>query len=254
MIKTPCQWWLWNYSLSLLSVTNLHTVAPSCVQLKRTRTRRMISVHPSTRRWRSEGSRLEWSGVPPAVSTGPHGAPTALSVTIVLRCAGTHTHTHKCYLSTVAVKFRQNLTSIDTNQLHIYQSSHLDSVLLHTKYWIRWWIFSFHCLMFTWFFFFLIDFSVGLWSPLSMGEQLYRQEELPVLFPLPSVTHGSHHGCVWLWLALYTLSSPQHRLPALDCHVSLIISLTRAHSSVEFLSANYWNLLSSEILTLGNRE
>lgn len=153
MIKTPCQWWLWNYSLSLLSVTNLHTVAPSCVQLKRTRTRRMISVHPSTRRWRSEGSRLEWSGVPPAVSTGPHGAPTALSVTIVLRCAGTHTHTHKCYLSTVAVKFRQNLTSIDTNQLHIYQSSYLGSVLLHTKYWIRWWIFSFHCLMFTWFFF-----------------------------------------------------------------------------------------------------
>lgn len=98
----------------------------------------MISVHPSTRRWRSEGSRLEWSGVPPAVSTGPHGAPTARSVTIVLRCAGTHTHTHKCYLSTVAVKFRQNLDFYWHKP-----TSHLSklifrccAVLLHTEYWI----------------------------------------------------------------------------------------------------------------------
>lgn len=70
---------------------------------------------------------------------------------------------------------------------------------------------------------FQLNYSVGLWSPLSVGEQLYRQEELPILLPLPSVTDGAHHGRVWLWLALYTLSSPQLRLPALHCHVSFII-------------------------------
>lgn len=65
-----------------------------------------------------------------------------------------------------------------------------------------------------------------------MGEQLHRQEELPVLLPLPSVTDGSHHGCVWLWLALYTHTSspPQLRLPALFRHVSFIIVPTRVHN------------------------
>lgn len=69
-----------------------HCGAFLSAQRKRTRIRRMISAHPSTRRWRSEGSRLEWSGAPPAVSTGPLDVPTAQSVTTALRCARTHTH------------------------------------------------------------------------------------------------------------------------------------------------------------------
>lgn len=65
-----------------------------------------------------------------------------------------------------------------------------------------------------------------------MGEQLYRQEELPVLLPLPSVTDSAHHGRVWLRLALYTLSSPQLRLPALHRHVSFILFLSRVLNAI----------------------
>lgn len=93
------------------------------------------------------------------------------------------------------------------------------------------------CMIF--FFFSFLNYSLGLWSPLSMGEQLYRQEELPILLPLPSVTDGAHHGRVWLWLALYTLSSPQLRLPALHCHVSFMMFLYH-------FSFNCWRQFSSD--------
>lgn len=69
---------------------------------------------------------------------------------------------------------------------------------------------------------------VGLRPPLSVGEQLHRQEELPLLLPLPPVPDSSHHGCVWLWPALYPLPSPEHRPPARHRHVSFM-DLTRVY-------------------------
>lgn len=62
--------------------------------------------------------------------------------------------------------------------------------------------------------------NVGFRPPLPVGEQLHRQEELPILLPLPPVSDGSHHGRVWLWPALYPLPPPEHRSLARHCHVS----------------------------------
>jgi len=94
------QIWVWILSMSIVGGSKCQfqgfcVGVSSCVcllslQLRRTRTKRMISVPPSTRLWRSEGSRSGWSGVQPAASTGRHGARTAPSVTTVSRCVDTH--------------------------------------------------------------------------------------------------------------------------------------------------------------------
>lgn len=70
----------------------------------------------------------------------------------------------------------------------------------------------------------------GLWPSLSVGEQLHRQKELPLLLPLPAVADGSHHGRVRLRPPLHPLPSAEHWPPARHCHVSLI----KHHSLEDF--------------------
>lgn len=64
----------------------------------------------------------------------------------------------------------------------------------------------------------------GFWPPLSLGEQLYRSEELSLLLPVPAVTHHSHCECFWLRFGLYPAPPTAARHSTCCCDVSFIIT------------------------------
>lgn len=60
----------------------------------------------------------------------------------------------------------------------------------------------------------------GIWPSLSMGEQLHRKTQLPLLLPVPALTYSTHHGCVWFRFTVCPISSGRALWNPHGCYVS----------------------------------
>lgn len=218
-------------------------------QLRKMRIRRTISALHSIRQWRFGAYRCAWSGVQPAGSTDHLAAHIAQCVTTVWRYENIKVHiliqsirsSHSIYvgwtlLSQPAWTF--HLLNIlgksgwgeafccQTVMVEIFKLCVEDLVIrLSPCLYADVCVLSLLCFESN--FLHVFPLSVGFWSPLSVGEQLYRQKELPLFLPVPALSDNTHNGRLWLRAALYPVPHTAAWPSALGCHVSFWLWLVR---------------------------